>query len=443
MLLKNNALKLLKIENFKELSSVQEKVYPLAISRKKNLLVNAPTGSGKTHAFLLPIIDLIDVNQNRTQVLILLPTRELAYQVFEFSKSMTNVINDLRIDLIVGGQERVLKTTKMLPHIVIGTSGRIWDLFSKGYLRLDQVDTLVIDEADMIWEFGFLDEVLAILDNMNPKVFTMAFSATYPVMLEQILKKKLKPQVITSSQDNKFDPNVRHILIEKKHLDYGDLIIKLFSKINYAGCIIFANKKEEVVKIAEKLRQSGYKLLEMHSDLDARRRKQIFRQINDVEYPLIVASDILARGIDLPYVSHIISCGFPIELNYYLHRAGRTGRNGRSGTCYCFVSEKDRSAISQLQNQGINFVFQKFSQDSLKEVSHFYVHKKKNVIDTEISRLNNKKKAKIKPNYKKKHNALIESIKRKKRREMIKESIKQQQKERAKLKALKAKRSYE
>lgn len=443
MLLKNNALKLFELEGFKELSSVQNKVYPLALLRKKNLLVNAPTGSGKTHAFLFSIIDRIDVSKNRTQVLILLPTRELAYQVYEFSKQMIKILPDLRIDLIVGGQERLLNLSDNLAHIVIGTTGRIWDLFSKGYLRLDLVDTLIIDEADMIWEFGFLDEVLAILENMNDKVFTMTFSATYPPMLEQILRKRLRPQIINSDKGDKFDPNVKHILIEKKHLSYSALIIKLFQQINYSGCIIFANKKDEVTNIAQDLKKAGFKLLEMHSDLDARRRKQIFKQIQSVEYPLIVASDILARGIDLPYVSHVISCGFPQELNYYLHRAGRTGRNGRDGSCYCFVSENDQSNISQLQNQGLKFIFQKFGQDGLKTVDHFYVRKKRNVVDLDIVRLNKKDKAKVKPNYKKKHNALIESIKRKKKRELIKESIRQQQKERAKLKALKARRSYE
>ena len=420
---------------FKNPTPIQAAIIPY-ILKNNDVIGISETGTGKTHAFLLPIFNRIDSSKETTQAVIIAPTRELAMQTFQFAKDMLEVDDEIVLYLAVGGKGKEDFSGKKQPHLVIGTPGRIKDLFlNEQVLRLDLAEMIVLDEADMIFELDFLEDVDAIISRMSKKLQLLVFSATIPNELKLFLKKYMtNPKTVQIEAHDVIKADVKHVLVPAKHLKYEEKLLEILPGFQPYVCLIFANTREEAEETAAYLRNHDYKVLELHGNLPARQRKNALKAIQAHEYTYIVATDIAARGMDIEGITHVVSLGFPSDLNFYIHRSGRTGRNRRDGTCYVVYKESDHADIKKLQERGLKFEHQNFRNkkwQSLKPVFYKRV-KKDSVLEKEISLSLKAKKKAVKPNYKKKQKEQVQKIKQKKRREMIQKEIKDAQKARAK-----------
>lgn len=432
---------IMKIEGFKKLTPIQEAV----VNRKdpnRDLVGISSTGSGKSHAFFMPLFERIDPEKDEVQAVISVPTRELAYQLYERAKNLAAHFG-IRVKLVTGGMDRHKVGTRR-PHLVIGTPGRMKDLFlDDRTLRLDTAKVMIIDEADMTMEFGFLEDVDQILSKMGEETQVMVYSATIPENLQPFLKKYLhNPEIITIDTNEEFQSNVTNYLVPARHLSYEDKLLQILPAINPYIALIFANTTEEAAQVAVRMRAEGYDLVELHSDMESRARAQAIRQIQSQKKSYIVASDIASRGIDLEAISHVISLGFPKDLKFFFHRIGRTGRAGRDGIAISIYQDKDRQAVDSLKNKGIQWQHKDVRRGQWVDLKPLERRPRKGTdpLQAEISKIvKSGKKTKVKPNYKKKQKQQIEQLRRKRKRQIIQEDIRRQKKERAKEKQ-KAKR---
>lgn len=432
--LKKETVRFIAANGFREPTPVQEEVIPAAL-RGKDIIGLSSTGSGKTHAYLIPIMEKIDPSLEYTQAVITAPTRELAVQIYEMARKMQDELPDLRIRLYVGGQDRerdIAQLESSQPHIAIGTPGRIKDLFlNAGALRIEKAGILVVDEADMTLEFGFLNEIDAFAGRLSEDLQMMAFSATMPDQLRPFIRRYMhSPVTFEIGEKVRFNPDIRHVLVPCYHHSYGETIRSILPGFNPYVCLIFANTRQEASEIAEDLRSHGMKVSEIHGDLTSRQRKQAMKEIAGAKHTYVVATDLAARGIDIGEVSHVISCGFPEDLEYYVHRAGRTGRAGSTGTCYALYRESDNGSIRSLQKRGIRFEHQRFKNGSWQQLRPFGAKRRKpdDELTKQISQIMTKKNTKVKPGYKKKRAAEIDRLHRRKRQEMIRSKIREEKK---------------
>lgn len=424
--------KFISLNHFREPTPIQEEVIP-AFLRRRDIIGLSKTGTGKSHAYLIPLMEICDSSSSDIQAVITAPTRELAVQIFEKAKLMHEADDHLRIRLYVGGKDREkdlrqLKSSQ--PHIAIGTPGRIRDLFlEEGALRLDRAKVLVVDEADMTLEYGFLDEIDAFAGRMADDLQMAAFSATMPDQLKPFLKKYMhQPVTIRTDDDSRFAPDITHILVPCYHHSYFEVIRSILPGFQPYVCLIFTNTREEAQGIAEELRGLKLPVTELHGDLESRKRKQAMKEIALGVNSYVVATDLAARGIDLDTVTHVISCGFPEDLEFYVHRAGRTARAGSTGICYALYRESDDQAIRSLMKSGIRFEHKRYRRDGWQDL-HPYGQKrlkKDDEIEKQISMIMTKKNTKVKPGYKKKRAAEIERIHRRKKREFIRSKIREE-----------------
>ena len=433
--LKDTTKQFIELNGFKELSEVQKEVLKYSGSRK-DIIALSKTGTGKTHAYLIPIMEMINPVSDKTQVLISLPTRELAYQVNQNAQLMKEVFPDLRIQLLAGGTDKQRSIDKMekTPHIVIGTPGRIKDLFVSNALRVDFVQLFVIDEADMTLEYGFLEDIDAVFSHMVKDPQVMCFSATFPDELNSFVKKYLNNPKILRVEDKKRDPRIRHILVNCKHKNKKEKLYDILKGFNPYVCLIFANSKKEADETYEYLNEKGIKALLLHGGLDSRSRQKAIKDLQSKKYSYVIASDVASRGIDIDGISHVVSMGLPKQLQFYMHRAGRTGRNEKDGTCYLLYKEEDIPQIKQLNKKGINFIALDYKKGQWSDTNNPTKKRqvKTHIDEKEIVKTLYRKKEKVKPNYKKKKNREVEKIKRKKRREFIQSKIKEERKQRYK-----------
>ena len=436
--LKPTTLKFIELNGFKELTSVQNEVLNFANSHK-DVIALSKTGTGKTHAYLIPIMEMINPKSDKTQVLISLPTRELAYQVSKNCELMKEVLPDLRIQLLSGGTDKKKSIAKMerVPHIVIGTPGRIKDLFEANVLKVNFVQMFVIDEADMTLEFGFLEDIDRVFSSMVKDPQVLCFSATFPDELNSFVKRYLNNPRIVRVSDKKRDPHIKHVLINCKHKDYKEKVFDILGGFKPYVCLIFANSKEYADETYEYLSSKGIKTLLLHGGLDSRTRQKAIKDLQAKKYSYVIASDVASRGIDIDGISHVISMGLPSQLQFYDHRAGRTGRNANDGTCYLLYKDEDIDNIKTLTKKGIFFVASDFKKGVWKNANNPTKkrEKKTDIEAKQIAKTLYRKNEKVKPNYKKKKAQTIEKIKKQKRREYIRNKIKEQRKERYKLKA--------
>ncbi len=423
---------------FKEPTKIQKEVIPL-VYKHRDIIGISQTGTGKTHAFLIPIMDMIDIDQPSVQAVITAPTRELASQIYEAAQLFVKHNKDIRVSLIIGGsdKQKTINKLNIQPHIVIGTPGRIKDLsLDEQALRITTADIFVIDEADMTLEFGYLEDLDAVLGKMKDNLQMMVFSATIPQMLRPFLNKYMhNPKLIEIDSSLITSQNISHYLIPTKHRDRYEVLKSVMNIIDPYICIIFCNKRTEVQDIAHKLRKDGYKVGEIHGNLEPRERKQMMRRIKNMEYQYIVATDIAARGIDIDGVSHIINMEFPKELDFYIHRSGRCGRGKYTGECYSMYDTNNQSLVEALEKKGIHFEMKEPKGNTFVESKERQRRKNRPKHQTELeSKISGivKKPTKVKPGYKKKRQREIDKLVRKEKRQIIQQDIKRQRKERYK-----------
>ena len=422
---------------FRKPTPIQEKVIPLVL-KNKDVIGISQTGTGKSHAFLLPIINRIDTSKDCVQAVITAPTRELASQLYNNARVFCEFLPELRVSLIIGGSDRQRAVNKLTiqPHLVIGTPGRIKDLSLEAQaLKITTAKTFVVDEADMTMEFGYLEDIDAVAGKMADDLQMLVFSATIDQNLRPFLKKYMK-QPVTVEIDGEMatTANVEHILLATRHQDRYKVLKQIMAIIDPYICIIFANKRTEVAALTRQLREDGYKIGEIHGDLEPRERRKMMRQINNNEYQYIVATDIAARGIDIDGVSHVINMEFPAEPDFYIHRAGRSGRGNYTGVCYSMYDSNDEKSIATLERKGIEFKNMQIKNGVFVDMGQREKRKKRIRQQTELERqvqMIIRKPKKVKPGYKKKRKYKVEQVIRKQKRAMIREDIKRQKKERA------------
>lgn len=424
--------------NFETPTKIQKEIIPL-VYKHRDIIGISQTGTGKTHAFLIPIVDMIDVELDCVQAVITAPTRELATQIFEHAKLFMKHNKDLKVSLLIGGSDKQKAIDKLVnqPHIVIGTPGRIKDLsLDEQALKITTADVFVIDEADMTLEFGYLEDIDAVLGKMKDSLQMMVFSATIPQMLRPFLQKYMQnPKLVEIDEELSTSRNVSHYLVPTKHRDRYIVLKEIMSIIDPYICLIFCNRRTEAASLTKKLREDGYKVGEIHGDLEPRERRQMMRRIKNMEYQYIVATDIAARGIDIDGASHIINMDFPTELDFYIHRSGRCGRGKYTGECYNMYDTSNQNIVQDLEKKGITFEMKELRGNQFVDSKDREKRKSRVKHQTELEKKITsivRKPTKVKPGYKKKRKRVIESMVKKEKRQVIQQDIRRQKKERAK-----------
>lgn len=421
-------------------SSIQLRSIPKAL-KGDSLMVQSSTGSGKTLCYLVPIIENIDLKNQKTQAIIVVPTRELAQQVYDFTILFLNEFKELKVKLFKSGEERneTKKGLSIPPHIIIGTPGRLADILETSNIELNYVKTIVFDEADMLLKEGFFPEIDRFaLKIKNPQY--LVFSATLEANLSSQLEKYVGPNTPIINEEILTSSNVKHYLIDIRHQDVFSSLEEVIKQINPFLLLIFASKKRNVNKVYEYLSLKKYKVGLLTGDLNSRERKNVMKRVKNEEIFILVCSDMAARGLDIKDVSDIINIDLPNNLEFYYHRAGRTGRFDKKGNCYTFYSNDNVSKPLKLISNGIDFKYLVLKDGKLIEGHKIEkTHPNKRRVDEdlekEIRKINAKSNAKnkvVKPGYKKKRKQEIARAKQKHRREIIKKDIRRQRVERYK-----------
>lgn len=424
-------------------TSIQQKVIPL-FKKYQNVIALAHTGTGKTHSFLLPILNNLDLIVSReksyVQAVIVTPTRELAKQIYENVRIFSKNNPDLSCAMFIGGEDinkSIEQLEKIQPQIVVGTPTRLKELYDQNKLRLTTAKYVVIDECDMIFDLGFIEDVDYLMSKINNNPTIGIFSATISEPLKIFAKKYVQNASFIDDSNNKpSSNNVKHILIDTKNRETEESLTKIINSINPFLCLIFVNQKEEVKNIVNILRKNNItRVGEIHGDLQPRTRMTMLKKIKNHEYNYVIATDVASRGVDIEGVSHVISIDLPKDLSYYVHRSGRTGRNKLTGISYVIFNAKNKDKIDELTKKGIEFEIQKLVDNQLIDITVKKQTKKTSYkeLDPEskkiISKYQNKK---VKPGYRKKRKQELEKVKSKIRRKHIKESIEKIKKEKYK-----------
>ena len=323
----------------------------------KDLLGHAPTGTGKTAAFSLPLLARIDVRRNTTQVLVLAPTRELAIQVTAAIKQYGADLKGLKTLSIYGGQDYgpQLQQLRAGQHVVVGTPGRVMDHIRRGTLKLDGLEALVLDEADEMLKMGFLEDVEWILEQ-TPNTRQMAlFSATMPREIKRIAKRFMKsPETVSIEAliGAKAMINQRYSIMAAK--EKPEALQKLLNFEAFDAVLIFVRTKVQTESLAELVSKNGHRVAAIHGDLAQSQREQIIKRLSKGQLDIVVATDVAARGLDVERISHVINFDAPHDAETYVHRIGRTGRAGRSGEAIIFLNKREERLIRGLERETQN-----------------------------------------------------------------------------------------
>ena len=414
----------LKDLNFVEATEVQEKLIPVVLAGR-DLVGESKTGSGKTHTFLLPIFQKLNEDADSVQVVITAPSRELARQIYQAARQIAAFSDkEIRVANYVGGTDKnrqIGKLSSSQPHIVIGTPGRIYDLVESGDLAIHKANTFVVDEADMTLDMGFLETVDKIASSLPKDLQFLVFSATIPQKLQPFLKKYLSNPVIEQIKTKTvISDTIENWLISTKGRDKNAQIYKITQLLQPYLAMIFVNTKTRADELHSYLTAQGLKVAKIHGDIAPRERKRIMNQVKNLDFEYIVATDLAARGIDIEGVSHVINDAIPQDLSFFVHRVGRTGRNGLPGTAITLYQPSDDSDIRELEKLGIHFIPKMIKngefQDTYDRDRRANREKTQEKLDTEMIGLVKKKKKKIKPGYKKKIQWAVNEKRRKTKR---------------------------
>ncbi|ATG97358.1 DEAD/DEAH box helicase [Mesoplasma lactucae] len=420
-------------KGFDKPTTIQAEVIPY-FKKHQNVVAKAHTGTGKTYAFLLPILNNLNYsNHDDVQALIIAPTRELAKQIYSETQYFKQFNPDLTIGLYIGGEDTEKQKQGLenkQPMIAIGTPQKVKELYDENLLRVTTASWVVVDEFDMIFDLGFFDDLDYLMARIRKDSVKSLFSATMNPQLIPFVKKYINnPVFIDQVENNTEKENIKNIMIDAKNRDDKLVLQTLVKQINPYIAIVFVNNKDEVSEVVNWLREVGIQNIgEMHGDLQPRTRASMLKKIKNNEFKYIVATDIAARGIDIEGVSHVISIDLPKDLSYYIHRAGRTGRGKLTGESYVIFNAKNQEKIQFLKQKGINFEMMRLIDGKIvPEKTKVAKKKKPGQISAEeqlvLSKYKDNKGKNVKPGYKKKRKYEMEKIKKQKRRQHIKENI--------------------
>ena len=406
---------------FTKPTEIQEKVIPTIIEGQ-SVIGQSYTGSGKTHAYLLPLFNKLDPSIQEVQFVITVPTRELATQIYEEVKKIieyADKVDEWKARLLIGGTDKQKMDDKLKkpPHIVVGTPGRILDHVKDNTLSIYSAKSFVIDEADLMLDMGFIEEVDQLLVRSNKSIQLLVFSATIPKKLQHFFKKYLRNPLYVRIDGHIAPKTMEHRLIHTKYRDEATVIVELSKVIQPYLAIIFTNGKDKADELAARLQEEGIDSGLIHGGLSPRERKRVLKDIENLRYQYIVATDLASRGIDIKGVSHVINAQLPKEENFYLHRVGRTARAGMEGMAISLYNEQDIKLVKRLEQKGVNFIYSDVkdgewvSAKPWNERKNRLTEKKHANLDKEAWK-RVKKPKKVKPGYKKKMKKEQEKIKR-------------------------------
>ncbi len=331
---------------------IQEQAIPQLLNGK-DIIGQAHTGTGKTFAFMLPIVENIDITKPYIQALIITPTRELAIQITNEAKKLAQA-KDISILAAYGGQdvERQLRQLKRGVNIVIGTPGRLLDHIRRKNIDLSGTKMVVLDEADEMLNMGFLKDVEEIIYKTSKTRQTMLFSATMPKQLRTLAAKYMKSPVEVQVQGEKVTlDEINQVVIETTDRGKQDALCSIIDEERPFMAIIFCRTKRRVKALNDDLRSRGYNSDEIHGDLSQAKREKVIKAFRDMKLQLLVATDVAARGLDIEGVTHIFNYDIPEDPESYIHRIGRTGRAGETGKAFTFVTPRDRQELVAIENK--------------------------------------------------------------------------------------------
>jgi ATP-dependent RNA helicase DeaD len=350
--LEQNILHAINDLGFKTPMPVQAEVIPLLLMGKCDIVALAQTGTGKTAAFGLPIVQMTDTHKNHTQILILSPTRELCLQIADDLISFAKYTQGLKIAAVFGGAsiERQIKMIKKGVHIISATPGRLIDLINRKIVNLNSIGILVLDEADEMLNMGFRDELEAIVKETPAEKNTLLFSATMPKEVRLISKNYMKnPTEITIGKRNSGAENIKHICYMTHAKDRYPALKRIVDSNPEIYGIVFCRTRRETQEVSDHLMKDGYNADSLHGDHSQGQRDNVMNKFRAKKLQLLVATDVAARGIDVDNISHIINYNLPDESDIYIHRSGRTGRAGREGTSIVIANLKEKYKIYQIE----------------------------------------------------------------------------------------------
>ena len=421
---------------FTEPTEVQERLIPMILDGR-SVVGQSQTGSGKTHAFLLPIMQNVTAD-DYVQAVITTPSLELAYQIYKAAKQIVQHADQtIQVVNYVGGTDKHRQVEKLQhhqPQIVIGTPGRILDLIRANALDIHKAHYFVVDEADMTLDMGFLAPVDAIASTMPQDLQMLVFSATIPVKLQPFLRKYMNnPVVEVVETKTVISPTIENILISTQGKDRNRLIYQLLTMGEPFLALVFANTIKRVDELTAYLRAQGLKVAKIHGDIQPRQRKRIMREVQQLDYQFVVATDLAARGIDIEGVSLVINDDIPEDLEFFIHRVGRTGRNGMAGTAITLYGPGEDQMIVELEKMGIHFKPQMLRNHELVDSYDRNRRDKRRVrqqkLDPRLVGMVKKEKKKRKPGYKRKIKQAIQKDRQQKKK-LEKRQVRRQQRRR-------------
>ncbi len=335
---------------FEEATPIQAATIPLSL-QNRDVIGQAQTGTGKTAAFGIPLIEKIDMNHDAVQAIIVAPTRELAIQVSEELYKIGST-KRVRVLPIYGGQdiERQIRALKKHPHIIVGTPGRIIDHIQRRTLRLQNVHTVVLDEADEMLNMGFVEDIEAILSHVPTERQTLLFSATMPEPIRRIAERFMNnPELVRVKAKEMTVPNIQQYYIEIQEKKKFDTLTRLLDIQSPELAIVFGRTKRRVDELAEALNLRGYTAEGIHGDLSQAKRLSVLRKFKEGSIDILVATDVAARGLDISGVTHVYNFDIPQDPESYVHRIGRTGRAGKTGMAITFVTPREIGQLHHIE----------------------------------------------------------------------------------------------
>ncbi len=348
--LSSEILKAVRAMGFEEPSTVQAKTIPLMMEGQ-DINAIAPTGTGKTCAFGIPMLEYVQLKDSRVQEIVLAPTRELALQIGDELTRLAKYIDGVRIAVIYGGQSisRQITALKRRPQIVIATPGRLLDHMQRGNIRLDAVHTMVLDEADEMLNMGFVKDVTKIIEATPPDRQLVLFSATTNQdVLTIAWKYQHDPVEITVEATKKDRPQITQYVISVDQNQKTDHLLYLLDADEYHRIMIFCNTKFMTDKLTSRLVKEGYDARCLHGDIPQAKRNVVMNDFKRGKFPILVSTDVAARGIDVDDVEAVINYDLPNENEYYLHRIGRTGRAHKHGVSFSLVTFRESVRMDEI-----------------------------------------------------------------------------------------------
>jgi ATP-dependent RNA helicase DeaD len=332
-------------------SAIQEQCIPHLLNGH-DVIGQAQTGTGKTAAFALPLIDRIDINTNQVQLLVLAPTRELAIQVSEAIQTYARHLKGLHVLPIYGGQsyDIQLRPLKRGVHVVVGTPGRVMDHIKKGTLKLNSLKALVLDEADEMLRMGFIDDVKWVMEKLPKERQIALFSATMPDVIRRVAEKFLNdPKIVKIKTKTATAQTISQSYWLVSGVNKLDALTRILEVESFDALLIFVRTKTATVDLAEKLSARGFSAEAINGDIVQNQRERTIQQLKKGKIDILIATDVAARGLDVERISHVVNYDIPQDPESYVHRIGRTGRAGREGKAILFVAPRERRMLQTIE----------------------------------------------------------------------------------------------